>query len=99
MLQIIGWLGCLYLVVKGFEIAGGANFRDASGRPTTSAKNASTIAWIGAFVFAVMLLLQGGAFEQVKPTPAISEPLSQAEAECINKANGDDKAVMACVGK
>ena len=102
MLQIIGWLGCLYLVVKGFEIAGGPNFRNENGWPSSAAKIAATIAWVGACVFALLLLLQGGALEQPQPMPSEQpeEMLSRrATIDCINKAKGDDDAVMACAGK
>lgn len=97
MLQIIGWLGCLYLAIKGFEIAGGTNFRDLDGKPTAAAKIAATIAWIGAFVFALLLLAQGNAFQQPEPSP--SDELTQSQIDCINKTQADGGNVLACVGK
>jgi len=53
MLQIIGWILCLYLVVKGFELFS-AKREEGSG-PRTLALTGGVIAWLGAVVFFVMV--------------------------------------------
>ena len=51
MLQIIGWMGCVYLIVKGFEL-----MAKADDRPL--AKLGAGIAFFSAAVFLVMIHLQ-----------------------------------------
>jgi len=60
MLQIIGWLGCIYLVVKALEIAGSNSQRDSEGNMAVSAIAACVISWIAAILFSVWFLVQGG---------------------------------------
>lgn len=58
MLQLIGWLGCLYLVVKGFELAGS----QARGEPISTVHGiGASLAWLGAVVFALLIYGQGKA--------------------------------------
>ena len=57
MLQIVGWLGCLYLVVKGFELAG--HTRD--GEVSSMHRVGSALAWLGAVAFAAIIYAQGQA--------------------------------------
>ena len=59
MLQIIGWLGCVYLVVKALEIAGSNAFRNDKGQMTGGAIGAVAVAWIAVAVFAVLFWVQG----------------------------------------
>lgn len=99
LLQIIGWLGCLYLAVKGLEIGNGAQFRHESGRVTVAGALIAILAVGGALVFAVAINLQGEAFVQSQPDSDLPEALSDSQTECINKAEGNDAAVLACVGK
>lgn len=61
MLQIIGLLGCLYVFVKGLEIAGSSTQRDAEGRVAAPAIFAMLLAWLGAFGFALWFIAQGAA--------------------------------------
>ena len=53
MLQIIGWILCLYLLVKGFELFS-AKREEGSG-PRTLALTGGVIAWLGAVVFFFMV--------------------------------------------
>ncbi len=57
MLQIIGWLGCLFLVVKALEIGAGNNFRDERGRLRRNAAVACAVALAGALIFAVWIFV------------------------------------------
>lgn len=54
MLQIIGWLGCLYLVVKGLEI-----FAQKPDDADTARVIAVTLSWLGAVAFAILIYMQG----------------------------------------
>lgn len=54
MIQIIGFLGCLYLFVKGLEIL-------SQERQNGASQAASALALIGAFGFAIWLYIQGNA--------------------------------------
>lgn len=57
VLQIIGWIGCLYLVVKAFEIISSNEHRNAEGKLHTAGMVAAIIALLGALIF--VLLLEG----------------------------------------
>ncbi len=58
MLQIIGLLGCLYLFIKGLEIASSSAHCNADGRFSGPAIFAMLLAWLGAFVFGLWFLAQ-----------------------------------------
>ena len=93
VIQIIGWLGCLYLIVKGLEIASSSAFRNEHGNARSGATAACMVAWIGALVFAVWLLLQGdagGAGQEAAETT-----MSQSKTDCISNAKTADE-VIAC---
>lgn len=51
MLQIIGWLGCVYLLVKGLELASSSAHRTADGKMHITAIIAAVIAFISALIF------------------------------------------------
>lgn len=99
MIQIIGFLGCLYLLVKALEIASSSAFKDQAGSVDATAKTAIALAVAGAVGFAIWLLAQGGAFAIPDPasTPdaSIGEMMSQSKVECINNAKSQDQ-VLAC---
>ena len=61
MLQIIGWLGCVYLIIKGLEIASNIGNRTENGELRGTASAAIIISYLFAFIFAVWLYAQGGA--------------------------------------
>lgn len=82
MLQIIGWLGCLYLVVKALEIIANPAYRDANGMMKSAAIWAALLAGFGAVGFALWLAAQGGAFPQQSSAERDSDELS---ASIINK--------------
>jgi hypothetical protein len=61
MLQIIGLLGCVYLLVKAFDILGSANHRKASGSLSAFSVIGVFIAFLGSILFALILLSAGAA--------------------------------------
>ena len=68
MLQIIGWLGCLYLFIKALEICSGSEHRTGQGHLKTSAAIACGLGWAGALGFAVWIFAQGAALNgQLSP--------------------------------
>lgn len=64
MLQIIGWLGCLMLAVKTLEMMANGSLRGADGDIRGHAAVAIVIGWIGVFVFALWILVQGASFPE-----------------------------------
>jgi hypothetical protein len=60
MLQIIGWLGCLYLVLKSCEFLGSNAYRDADGDIDGYANAGAVLSIVGAAAFALWLFVQGG---------------------------------------
>lgn len=94
MLQIIGWLGCFYLVVKALEIASSDSFRTSDGKMKDRAQVATWVAWGGAIAFALWLYVQG-----VRPgdsgDTAPFEQLPQSKIDCINRAKTSDE-ILAC---
>lgn len=63
MLQIIGWILCLYLVVKGFELF--AMKREEGDGPRKLASAGAWIAWLGAVVFLFLVNAQADSSSQV----------------------------------
>lgn len=59
MLQIIGLLGCVYLLVKAFDILGSSNHRKASGSLNVFSIIGIVLAFLGATLFALILLSAG----------------------------------------
>ena len=66
MLQIIGWLGCVYLFVKGLELFSSNSHRLPDGKLNSYAITGAIIAVVGSLIFALMLVGQGSA----SPFPA-----------------------------
>jgi hypothetical protein len=58
MVRIVGFLGCLYLLVKGFEFLASSGFRAEDGQLKLGAKIAAAVCFIGGFGFAVWLVVQ-----------------------------------------
>ena len=104
MLQIIGWLGCLYLVIKGFEISASSAFRDEHGKARSGATAACMLAWGGAVVFGIWLADQGVAFtsQPQTETPSLNggagvtpEELGLPVTDCTAKAQTEEE-MRAC---
>lgn len=93
MLQIIGWLGCLYLVVKALEIIANPAYRDANGMMKSAAIWASLLACFGAFGFALWLAAQGGSLPQKSSAERESDELSASIiSQCIELAKTPEDA-------
>lgn len=58
MLQIIGWMGCLYLFVKGLEFIANRSYRSEEGKYYATATAGAVVCWLGAIVFFVLLNAQ-----------------------------------------
>lgn len=82
MLQIIGWLGCVYLMVKALEIGSATVHRDKLGDMTPTAVVAVLVAGGGALAFGVWLFVQGGGLAVETESP----DLISAQVECVTKA-------------
>lgn len=64
MLQIIGWLGCIYLAVKACEILSSSQHRDPAGKLSRWALAGASLAWLSAAFFLLLLNEQGSVFPQ-----------------------------------
>jgi hypothetical protein len=61
MLQIIGFLGCVYLIVKACELGSSSAHRDTEGALSPSAAAGILVASAGALGFAVWIFVQGAS--------------------------------------
>lgn len=96
MLQLIGWLGCVYLVVKALEFGCSAAFRDAEGKHHQSAVTAIWICLIAAFVFAILFYVQGQAVGEAAAFGS-DGPTTPADAysQCLDDATTMEE-ISAC---
>jgi hypothetical protein len=106
VLQIIGWLGCFYLLVKGLEILGNQSNRvtgiDGQPRYSIPAVAAAGMAISAALIFPLVINAQAdtisggitshplGATES-----SIKEP-TQAQVDCVTQAGTDENKAMDC---
>lgn len=74
MLQIIGWLMCFCLVIKGLEISASNNFRDQDGRSKEFAPLIAALAFLGAIGFGLWLHAQGASFP---PSPNLGAAMTE----------------------
>lgn len=89
MLEIIGYLGCVYLFIKGLELAG----REHQNGPTRSASVLAILASLG-FLFA--FASQGeNAAEQLGRAYTNESGLTDEEIACSANAQGD--ALLECL--
>lgn len=95
MLQIIGWMGCIYLLVKGFEFLANAGYRNEAGRLKVIAGAAVAIAWLSAAVLFVLLNIQSGSFNRGEALPPGTYPDGKSAAwqRCIEQATNADEAI------
>lgn len=105
MLQIIGWLGCLYLFVKGLEIAGSASSYQPSIADSeklemrTPTLLAILLAVAGSLGFALWLAAQGSASGEQFSDSVSEIEANTAELERQNAcalAASDPEDIMAC---
>lgn len=86
MLQIIGLLGCFYLLVKCFEIVGSQAHRNAEGNLVPPAVLAVSLAALGAIGFAFWLYEQGSAFDPTVLAAAESGDSCMESATTLEEA-------------
>lgn len=93
MLQIIGWLGCFYLLIKGLEIGNSQQFRAENGRVSNAGALIAVLTIFGAIGFGAALLLQGDAFPNRSSSAVGSGDLQAAElSKCIEDAKNPEAA-------
>ena len=104
MLQLIGWLGCLYLFVKGLEFFANSAYRDDNGSLKGSAIFAIAIAWLGSAVMFFAFLVQGLAMPGAEASGMTASQVedaypekSAAWHECVTAAK-DAVEAAACKG-
>jgi hypothetical protein len=61
MLQLIGWLGCIYLAVKALSFAASREYRTEAGHLTGYAALAIFLSWFAVIGFAIAFYIQGSA--------------------------------------
>jgi hypothetical protein len=85
MLQILGWLVCLCLFVKGIELLELAE----TGKQERQLRAGAVIAMLGAVGFAVWIYFQGAALSDAggRSGPALYQPDPHAD-DCLDK-NGN----------
>jgi len=79
MLQLIGWMGCVYLVVKGFEFIAHDGYQRPQGGMKSSATLAVLIAWLASGVLFFAFLMQGSSF----PTSAYPSEAGDSGSEIV----------------
>ncbi len=94
MLQIIGWMGCFYLLIKALELAGSNSQKDAEGSIKPFAYVTVVLCLLGAIVFAFLFAAQGSVLQQSGTGPT---GLSQSVVECISNPETDTmEEIAAC---
>lgn len=87
MLQLLGWLGCLYLLVKGLAMIGDLTLVDGDGERHPATNIAIMLAIAGAVVFAIFFAVQGNAMPDLglaaSSQPA---PMDGDYAACLEQA-------------
>lgn len=98
MLQIIGWLGCAYLLMRSVQMAFSRDMQDENGKMRDGAQYLMMIGVVVAVGFAFWLGAQGGQFETRPGLADLSRQADEAErvAECMERASPDYAAMMAC---
>jgi hypothetical protein len=83
MLQLVIWILCVYLVVKGFEILSDPAQRNLLGYL------GAAISWLAAPLFLVISLLAYAppSSKNVDPTPPPSASDGQSFRDCLNNPN------------
>ena len=94
-MQIIGWMGCLYLVVKAFELWSlGKARRDERGLHDVPATIGAGLAVLGAFGFLVTINAQSAASDHLfgsASTPG-SDPLGYEAEATMEEIAGEMEA-------
>ena len=101
MLQIIGWIGCLYLVVKALEIISNSAFRGEDGNLRSYANLACWLAFVGAAFFAIWLYDQGTngpsiEADDIAEVPAPPHEDVQVKVNDCTASAKNDEEMRAC---
>lgn len=94
MLQLIGWLGCIYLIVKVLGYTANPAFRKEDGTLNESAKAAVWIGWLAAIGFGFLFLGQGSS---MNPTASTEPTMLNDPARSLD-ANNWSQAKRDCMG-
>lgn len=101
MLQIIGWFGCFYLIIKSMEIGGRKDSFDEHGNMEVMPLMTILAAVLGAGIFAFLFWQQGQPHGErlTGDVPALEIPTTQESDDafiaCMEKAKTVDE-VVAC---
>ncbi|QDP55568.1 MAG: hypothetical protein Unbinned273contig1001_59 [Prokaryotic dsDNA virus sp.] len=98
MLQIIGWLGCAYLLLRSVQMGFSRDMQDENGKMRDGATYTMIIGIVAAAGFAFWLGAQGGQFETQPDLADLRAEADRAErvTECMERASPDYAAMMAC---
>lgn len=99
MIQLIGWLGCLYLLVKSLEIVSSSAHRTENGKLKATARVAALLGVAGSIVFFYLILSHGfsgppSIGDVNDDTPPASSP-NVIVNDCTAKARNDEE-MRAC---
>lgn len=96
MLQIIGWLGCLYLFIRSASMGVSREFRNDEGTMIDGAAYLMVLGIAASIGFALWLGAQGEMFPSAAESAIDEYGLSSSEVDCINAAQTPDE-VSACM--
>lgn len=92
MLQIIGLLGCVYLVVKALEMSANRNLRAEDGLMYGTAIAGMVVAWAGAISFALWLVMAGAQMSNLMNGGSVSSYSNSAADGAALEAAADAAA-------
>ena len=98
MLQIIGWLGCVYLFVRCASMMVSNEFKNAEGQMDVAASVIATFGLIASLGFAIWLNGQGLSFETANDLERLTSEANQAEimADCMEEAVDAGRSPLEC---
>lgn len=99
LIQLIGWLGCLYLLVKSLEIASSSAHRTEDGKLKATARVAALLGVAGSIVFFYLILSHGFSGPPSRADMSDESPPASSSNvivnDCTAKARNDEE-MMAC---
>ena len=98
MLQIIGWLGCVYLLLRSLQMAYSRDMQDDEGKMQVGAMFTMILGITAALVFAFWLGDQGAAFAPESDLDRLSREAIDAEnkAACMEAAVAAGRSPLEC---
>jgi len=82
MLQLIAWMGCVYLLIKGIELLSHQGYKRDDGELQVLAGVGAGIAIFTAVVFAVLAFAQGQSF--ARPSAELDTSNSEVRSDTYN---------------